>query len=208
MQVRTFPLGPLDTNCHVAWHNGLAIAVDPGGEPAEIIAFLNANNLRLTHILNTHLHFDHVYGNQALQQATGAPILACSRDGYMLDTELGRGGMWGFPKVTPFVYEAIDEGPRTFLERPCTVLHTPGHTPGGLSFYFPDDNVLFAGDLLFYRFVGRTDFPGGSESDLRDSITRKVFPLPGETVVYAGHGMQTTVGDERLNNPFFSDFTR
>lgn len=208
MQVRTFPLGPLDTNCHVAWHNGLAVAVDPGGDPAEVVDFLKKNGLKLTHILNTHLHFDHIYGNQALHEATGAPILACSKDGYMLDTELGSGGMWGLPKVTPFAYETIDEGEYTFMELPCTVLHTPGHTPGSLSFHFPDAGVLFSGDLLFYRSIGRTDFPGGSMDDLMSSIKRKIFVLPKETVVYSGHGCETSVGDEAMNNPFLTEFVR
>lgn len=211
MQIRSFPLGPLDTNCHVAWNGTLAVAVDPGGDPAEVVDFLKANNLTLTHILNTHLHFDHIYGNQALHAATGAPILACAKDAYMLDSELGSGGMWGFPKVTPFAYETIDEGEYTFMGLPCLVLHTPGHTPGSLSFFFPDGlgvPAVFVGDLLFYRSIGRTDFPGGSMADLTKSVTRKIFTLPGETVVFSGHGLETSVGDERLNNPFFTEFVR
>ncbi|UZP68960.1 MBL fold metallo-hydrolase [Desulfovibrio mangrovi] len=208
MQVKTFPLGPLDTNCHLAWHDGLAVAVDPGGDPARVVTFLEKNNLKLTHILNTHLHFDHIYGNQALQEATGAPILACSMDAYMLDSELGTGGMWGFPKVTPFAFETIEEGDHTFMGLPCKVLHTPGHSPGSLSFYFPDGGVVFVGDLLFYRSIGRTDFPGGSLNALKGSVTTKIFTLPKETVVYSGHGPETAVGDEQLNNPFFTEFVR
>lgn len=208
MQIKTFPLGPLETNCHLAWHNGLAVAVDPGGDPARVITFLQQNNLNLTHILNTHLHFDHIYGNQALHEATGAPILACSKDAYMLDSELGSGGMWGFPKVTPFAFESIEEGASSFMGLPCTVLHTPGHTPGSLSFHFPDAGAVFVGDLLFYRSIGRTDFPGGSMDDLKDSVIRKIFPLPGETVVYSGHGPVTSVQDEKLNNPYLTEFVR
>ncbi|MFV0347085.1 MAG: MBL fold metallo-hydrolase [Halodesulfovibrio sp.] len=208
MQIKTFPLGPLETNCHLAWHDGLAVAVDPGGDPARVITFLQQNNLKLTHILNTHLHFDHIYGNQALHEATGAPILACGKDAYMLDSELGSGGMWGFPKVTPFAFESIEEGASSFMGLPCTVLHTPGHTPGSLSFHFPDGGVVFVGDLLFYRSIGRTDFPGGSMDDLKHSVTRKIFTLPGETVVYSGHGPETSVQDEKLNNPFFTEFVR
>lgn len=208
MQVRTFPLGPLDTNCHVAWHDGLAVVVDPGGDPARVLEFLRGQNLKLTHILNTHLHFDHIYGNQRLHEETGAPILASSGDAYLLDSELGSGGMWGFPKVTPFAFENIDESTHTFMGLTCNVLHTPGHTPGSLSFHFPDAGVVFVGDLLFYRSVGRTDFPGGSTEDLKTSITTKIFTLPPETLVYSGHGSETKVGDEALNNPYFSEFSR
>ncbi len=208
MQVHSLPLGPLDTNCHLAWHNGLAVVIDPGGDPAPVVDFLQANNLTLTHILNTHLHFDHIYGNQALHDATGAPILACPKDAYLLDSELGSGGMWGFPKVVPFMYEHIDEGEYTFMGLPCTVLHTPGHSPGSISFYFPEAATVFVGDLLFYRSIGRTDFPGGSMEALAASVTRKIFTLPPETVVYSGHGLKTSVGDEALNNPYLTEFVR
>lgn len=208
MQVRTIPLGPLETNCHVAWHDNNAVVVDPGGDPANVISFLEKEGLTLTQILNTHLHFDHVYGNQALHEYSGAPILACQMDAFLLDSELGRGGMWGFPKVDSFAFEAIEAGDHTFMNLPCTVLHTPGHTPGSLSFYFPDGNVVFVGDLLFYRSIGRTDFPGGSLDDLKESVKERIFQLPPETVVYSGHGPETSVEAEMMNNPFFSDFQR
>jgi len=210
MQVKTFPLGPLEVNCYVLWDNGNAIAIDPGGDPAPVLNFLKDNNLTLTHILNTHLHFDHLYGNNALAQATGAPILAAQEDSHLLDSEIGRGGMWGFPKVTEFAYEVIAEGSHTFGEIDCNVFATPGHSPGSLSFYFTNDetDVVFVGDLLFYRSIGRTDLPGGDLDTLKTSVTTKIFSLPQNTTVYSGHGPSTTVGEEMLNNPFFSDFQR
>lgn len=208
MNIRTFPLGPLDTNCHIVYHQNQAVVVDPGGNPAEVIRFLQENTLTLTHILNTHLHFDHTYGNKALSEATGASIYACDQDAYMLTSEMGLGGMWGMPKVEPYKYTPLTEGDYTFMGLPCSVLHTPGHSTGSLSYYFPDAKAVFVGDLLFYRSIGRTDFPGGSLDALKESVTQKIFALPPETAVYSGHGPETSVGDELLNNPYFSDFSQ
>lgn len=213
MHIETFPLGPLEVNCYLICHNNAAVAIDPGGEPAPILEFLAARNLTLTHILNTHLHFDHLYGNSALSKATGAPILAAQEDSYLLDSEIGKGGMWGFPEVSSFAFEVLHAGEHTFAERPCTVLATPGHSPGSLSFYFPpaendEQGAVFVGDLIFYRSIGRTDLPGGDLSALKQSVVERIFTLPEKTLIYSGHGPATEVGDEILNNPFFSDFQR
>ncbi len=206
MDVRTFPLGPLETNCYLAYVNGNAIVVDPGGDPAPIIAFLQEKELTLTHILNTHLHFDHIFGNDALQDVTKAPIYANQEDAYLLDTELGKGGVWGLPKVDDFTFKPISPGELTLLDTPCQVLHTPGHTPGSLTFYFPEHSAAFVGDLIFNRSVGRTDFPGGDFETLRRSVIERIFSLPDEVKLYSGHGPATTVADEKKHNPFFSDF--
>ena len=204
MEIKRFALGPLGTNSYLAYTDTEAIAIDPGGDPAPLIDFLKENNLTLTHILNTHLHFDHVYGNKALADATGAPILACEKDAYLLDTELGQGGAWGLPKVDPYTYTPLCpgkcEGDIELLGTKCTVLHTPGHSKGSVSLYFADAKVLFSGDLIFYRSVGRTDFPGSSQEVLTNSILTKIYTLPEETVIYPGHEITTTVGDERNHN--------
>ncbi|GAB6125920.1 MBL fold metallo-hydrolase [Humidesulfovibrio idahonensis] len=203
MRITSYPLGPLDTNCHILDHQGQALAVDPGGDPADVLEFLQAEKLTLAHILITHLHFDHIYGCAALSKATGAPVLAPAADAYLLDTELGRGGVYGFPVVEPFDYAPLAEGPARFLGLECRCLATPGHTPGSFSFYFPAAKAAFVGDLIFYRSVGRTDFPGGSSDDLKKSVQEKIFTLPGETALYSGHGLDTSVADEKTHNPFF-----
>lgn len=208
MKVEVFSLGPLETNSYLAVQGSEAVAVDAGGNPAPMLRYLEKNGLTLTNVLLTHLHFDHIYGAQALQEATGAPIFASAEDAYLLDSDLGQGGFMGFPKVKPFTYTPISEGETEFLGQPCRVLATPGHTLGSLSFYFPAAGVVFAGDLIFYRSIGRTDFAGGSLQSLLKSVTTKIFPLPDETVIYSGHGLETVVGDERLHNPHFSDFAR
>lgn len=208
LHVTTMELGVLETNCYVVHDDHEAVVIDPGGEPDKILSFLRANALTLTVILNTHLHFDHIQGNAGLAEATGAPILASSRDAFLLDTELGGGGMMGFPRTPAFHFEPLEEGEHARLSTSCLVLATPGHSPGSMSFYFKELSAVFAGDLLFYRSVGRTDFPGSSESELMRSVRTKIFTLPAETVVYPGHGPRTTVGTESLNNPFFTEFVR
>lgn len=208
MNIRTFSIGPLETNCHLAWHEGQAVAVDPGGDPKDLLAFMAQNDLTLTHILLTHLHFDHLYGVAALANATGAKVVANAKDAYLMQTELGRGGMFGFPKVDDFSFDTIEAGTHTFLGLECTVMETPGHTPGSFSFYFAAADAVFVGDLLFHRSVGRTDFPGGDHQVLVDSVKNAIFTLPDNTTVYPGHGIETTVRDEKLNNPFFTEFRR
>lgn len=206
MDVRTFPIGPLETNCYLASHGDQAIVVDPGGDPAPLIAHLQKNSLTLTHILNTHLHFDHIFGNAALHEFTQAPIMANQEDAYLMDTELGKGGVWGLPTVDDFQFTPLAPGENSFMGLTCQVLHTPGHTPGSLTFYFPDSGVAFVGDLIFNRSVGRTDFPGGDFETLQRSVIERIFSLPDEVKIYSGHGPMTSVAEEKTHNPFFSDF--
>lgn len=207
MPIKSFPLGPLETNCHVIHSATHAIVVDAGGNPRPVLKYLEAHKLVVAQILVTHLHFDHIYGNAALAAATGATIYANPEDAYLLDTELGRGGAFGLPLVDSFAWEPILPGDRNVEGMSLRVLATPGHTPGSLSFHIPADASVIVGDLLFRRGVGRTDFPGGNTDTLRRSIEEQIFVLPDETVVYSGHGPHTTVGDEKTNNPYVGSFT-
>lgn len=202
MRIDTFQLGPLETNCHLLSENGQALAVDPGGDPAEVLAHLTQNGLTLRTILITHLHCDHLYGCAALAKATGAPVLASPLDAYLMQNPLGRGGFMGLPMVAPFDYQDVSPGETEFIGLPCQVLHTPGHSPGSLSFHFPTDKILISGDVIFYRSVGRTDFPGGDTEVLAASIREKIYTLPRDTAIYPGHGPETTVHEEMLHNPY------
>ncbi len=206
MDIQTFPLGPLQTNCYVLAGDTEAVVVDPGGAPDAVLNYLKSNGLTLTHILNTHLHFDHTYGNKALAEATGAPILCSEEDAGLLETELGQGGMFGLPPVDAFKPEFISPGETTYAGFKCSTFHTPGHSTGSLTFYFPEAKAAFVGDLIFYRSIGRTDFPGGDLGVLKQSVKDHIFTLPKETQLFSGHGQMTTVGDEMTHNPFLSDF--
>lgn len=205
MQIKTFPLGPLQTNCYLLSEGGTAVAIDPGGTPTQLVAYLLQEKLELTHILLTHLHFDHIYGVRALASITDSPVYASIHDRQLLQTPYGKGGMWGMEEVEPFEFTPLREGSTMkMLQTSCSVLSTPGHTPGGVSFYFPASEAVFTGDALFNRSIGRTDFPGSSTKQLLHSIETQLFSLPAETQVFPGHGEPTTIGAERLHNPMFS----
>lgn len=206
MDIATFPLGSLQTNCYVLANGDRAVAVDPGGDPGPVLAHIKARGLTLTHILNTHLHFDHTAGNKALSEATGAPVLAHESDSSLLETWLGRGGDMGLPLITPYEWQPLEPGEAEFAGAACRVLHTPGHSMGSLTFHFPDAGAAFVGDLIFYRSIGRTDFPGGDLEILKRSVQEHIFTMPPETRLLSGHGPETTVGDERNHNPFFGGF--
>ncbi len=207
MPVADFPLGPLQTNSYIMHKGTQAVAVDVGGDPSPMLEYLTAHNLHLTDICITHRHFDHVYGAAALAEATNAPIYVAADDDCLAGTESAQGGIWGFPAVPPFVSQPMPMGRTTFGGMPCEVLSTPGHTPGGISLYFPDEHLVFTGDALFYRSLGRTDFPGGDQATLLRAVTTVLFALPEDTVAYPGHGPSTTIGDEKRNNPFCGVFT-
>lgn len=204
MHVSIFPLGPLETNCYLVANGSEALAIDPGGEPARVLRYLKDKGLTLTRILNTHFHFDHILGNAALSRATGAPIAASEKDAELLANELGGGGFSGFPMTPAFTFESLGEGETTLIGLTCRVLETPGHSRGSLSFHFPAGESVFVGDLIFYRSVGRTDFPGGDMGELKRSAREKILSLPEATIIYPGHGPATTVGDEKLHNPFLA----
>lgn len=206
MRIHTFPLGPLETNCYLLTEGGEAACVDPGGNPSAVVRHLAAGNLKLTAILITHMHFDHVLGAAALAQETGAPVYANERDDFIIRCGLSSGRSFGLPDTEPFASTNLDEGEITLMGLTCKVFATPGHSPGSLSYYFPSAGAVFCGDVLFHRSVGRTDLPGGDSDVLRESIRTKLFKLPSETVVYPGHGPATLIGDELRGNPFVGAF--
>ncbi len=204
-EIHTFALGPLQTNCYLVINADQALAIDPGGPPAPVIHKAQAQGAHISTILNTHLHFDHLYGNQALHQATGAPILVPEKDVPLLSSGLGNGISMGMPMVEDFAYATLQPGEQSFIGLDCRVLATPGHSPGSLSFYFPELQAVFVGDVLFAGSIGRTDFFGGDLETLLAAVREQLFSLPPETVVHPGHGPSTTIHEEARHNPFFED---
>ncbi len=208
MSIQVFSIGPLETNCYVVYQGESAVVVDPGGDPRSVLKFLQAEKLNLVAICLTHLHFDHLYGVADLHAATQSPIYTPSDDLFLLETDSGKGGMWGFPTVKSFESKVLTSGEHEMGGLKFIALHTPGHTPGSMSLYFPDLKFVCTGDVLFYRAVGRSDLPGGNHSTLIASIKKDLFTLPPDTIVYPGHGPETYIGDEVANNPFCGDFAK
>jgi hydroxyacylglutathione hydrolase len=200
------PVGVLQCNCSVfgdeASHEGLV--VDPGDDVAQVLEIVHRHGLKITAIVITHAHIDHIGGAQKLKRATGAPVYMNSNDvelQKMLDIQAAWLGMEEPEQV------AIDvpakEGDRLVVgTSEFHVLATPGHTQGSISLWIPSEGKLVAGDTLFRDSIGRTDLPGGDGRQILRSIHDKLLPLPPETVVIPGHGQNTTIGREKQFNPF------
>jgi glyoxylase-like metal-dependent hydrolase (beta-lactamase superfamily II) len=205
MIVETFVTGPLETNTYLVADEktGEALVIDPAGDAGPILARLAELGMKLKAIVSTHGHFDHISGNRALAEATGAPILAHESD-LDLFSKAEEAADFFFVKAenSPPPDRFLQEGDElTVGACRLKVVHTPGHSPGGIT--LTGDGKAFCGDLVFYGSVGRTDLPGGSQEILRESIRTKIVTLPDDTVLYPGHGPETTVRQEKSHNPFF-----
>jgi hydroxyacylglutathione hydrolase len=205
MKVLCAPVGPLQANCYlVSDEEGRTCAIDPGGEPERLLRLLEREALTLECILVTHGHFDHVEGVQGLVEATGARVYCSAQAARVLAGSEGCDATgYPIPAIDPQVIQIVSEGDRLQVgELPVTVVATPGHTPGDLTFEIWGH--LFCGDLMFYRSVGRTDFPGGDFAELLSSVARLASRYPGSTPVHPGHMQSTTLGEELAFNPFLS----
>jgi glyoxylase-like metal-dependent hydrolase (beta-lactamase superfamily II) len=202
-------VGMLQTNCYLLAdaQTRQAAVIDPGGNAERIITRLQHHHLELVSILNTHGHFDHVLDAWALKEKVGGNVVLHPDDQTILqDRSVGLVGMFSALKKSPkgAVDRWVHEGDHVQVGGlRLEVLETPGHTPGHVSYYLPEANIIFVGDTLFAGSIGRTDFPGGSYDQLVRSVRNKIFPLDDSTRVYPGHGPETTVGQEKRTNPFF-----
>ena len=200
--VKRFVAGPLETNCYLVWDisTGNACLVDPAGDAEKIKDFLEDNGLHLDFIINTHGHGDHIAANSDFR----APVYIHNLDkDFLLNPEKNLSGDFLFPLVSPAASRILEDGDTIKLGTlSMEVMHTPGHTPGSISISL--DDVVFTGDTLFAGGIGRTDFEYGSEDDLFKSIRQKLMPLADDTIIYPGHGPESTIGEERDSNPFIS----
>jgi hydroxyacylglutathione hydrolase len=209
MKIDHLILGAYETNCYVLRSGQAAedcLVVDPGLDAEPLIEFLRQRRLNPVAVVLTHGHIDHIAGVAVLrEQFPGTKVLIHELDAALLtEPHANLSAMMGMAFRTDPEDVALQEG--DVIDQAgvkLMVLHTPGHTPGGISLYGRDDGVAFVGDTLFADSVGRTDFPGGSMSQLLDSIKEKLFTLPDETKVYPGHGPATTIAQEKAHNPFF-----
>lgn len=202
MKVTTIPVGALAENCYIiSTEKNNAVTVDCGAEPKKLLSFLKENGLTLKKILLTHGHFDHIGAVEELAQKTGAEVYIHSLDVPMLsDDTLSLAEMVGI-KCTPVTsYITVKEGDVITLdELEFRVMHTAGHTKGGVTYVCND--CIFSGDTLFCGEVGRTDFPGGSYPEIIASVA-KISELEGDYKVYPGHGEASTLSAERATNPY------
>ena len=206
MIIRTLVVGPIQSNCYIVGceRTREAAVIDPGGDADRILTTLAKDKLRCLYIINTHGHFDHSADNKRLKEVTRAQLLIHRADAPMILHQSTGGGMWGtHVDNSPPPDRYLEDGDIiTFGDISLKVLHTPGHSPGGISLV--TDRVVFVGDTLFAGSIGRTDFPGGDYEGLLWNVREKIFTLGDDVVVYPGHGPKTAVGRERKTNPFFT----
>jgi glyoxylase-like metal-dependent hydrolase (beta-lactamase superfamily II) len=208
MKLHVIPAGPLQTNAYLltAPDRGEAILIDaPGDVWADVAPVLKEEKCRLTELWLTHGHFDHMQGGAEVVRATGARVLAHADDRAMIETPEMMKRVLGLRMDLEPVH--VDHWVKqddhfSALGQDVEVRHVPGHCPGNVLFYFAAAKSAFVGDALFAGSVGRSDLPGGSFEVLEQSIRQQIYTLPDETVVYPGHGPDTTVGAEKATNPY------
>lgn len=211
MKVKVFQFNPIGENTYIAYDETKeCVIIDAGcfypDEKEELLNFILDNDLVVKHLLNTHLHFDHVFGNGFIYDQFKLKTQANQADEFLLETLPAQMQMFGFkpieelPNIGKYLNEndVVEFGNQRFV-----ALAVPGHSPGSLAFYSEKGKCVFVGDALFRSSIGRTDLPQGNYDQLITAIKEKLFTLPIETVVYSGHGPATTIGEEIKNNPFF-----
>lgn len=205
--IKTFPVGPLQCNCTILGdlQEKSALIIDPGGDPDKILGILAEYELAKVKVIHTHAHFDHFMASGAIKARTGANLALHKADKMLWDHLEDQCLMFGMP------YHPVPD-PDSWLEHEqdlsigstnCGIaLHTPGHTPGSMSFLFKELNLLIAGDTLFKGGIGRTDLWGGDYGKIERSIKHVIYKLDEAYDVITGHGPATTIGEEMRNNPF------
>ncbi len=200
------PVGMLQCNCSIfgdeTTHD--AIVIDPGDDIADVEAILEKHQLKVTAIVITHAHIDHIGGAAKLKKSTGAPVYMNENDQGLYDAMEMQAGWLGIetPEQTEIDSNAADGRILKLGNADFHVLHTPGHTQGSSSLWIPSEKKVVAGDTLFRDSIGRTDLPGGNSRQILVSIQDKLLPLPEDTIVIPGHGGLTTIGREKARNPF------
>lgn len=206
MNVKTLPVGPFETNCYLYRDetSGDGVIIDPGGEEALIIKEVESSRMKPRGILLTHGHGDHIAAVAPLMEHFGLSLwVGAGEEELLANPSANVSAFYGQPIVAPAPdYVVRDEELISVGAVTLKVLATPGHSPGGVCYLDESEGLLFCGDTIFYGSVGRTDFPGSSHQTLIRSINEKIMKLPDGIVCYPGHGPATTVGAERVNNPF------
>ncbi len=209
LTVRQFTFNPLQENSYIVYNSkGNAIIIDPGcyftAEEETLSMFIDTHKLKIVQLINTHCHLDHVFGNSWVYKTFGTELFLHKNEEQVLAFAPISGEKYGLPFTN---YEGplhfLEEGNSIFLDDDeLQILFTPGHSPGSISLYSKADNFVIVGDVLFSNSIGRTDLPGGNFDVLINSIRTQLFVLPNTTAVHCGHGNSTTIGVEKISNPF------
>ena len=211
MKVAQFTFNAFQENTYILYDNSLeCVVLDPGcnndEERKTLVKFIEDNNLKPTKLINTHCHIDHVLGNKFIAEKYDLQLEAHEGEAQVLGTCETVSNMYGIPyegspSIGKFIKEDTDY---TFGESVLKTIFTPGHSPASLCFYCEADKILIAGDALFQGSIGRTDLPGGNYDLLIKNIKEKLLVLPEDVTVYSGHGPSTTIGREKMSNPFLT----
>ena len=209
LKIKKFTVNPLQENSYVlSDETGNCVFVDPGfyfeEEYEEVRSYVAENRLTPVMIANTHCHFDHIFGVEALRKEYNIPFLAHRDDEFWLEQAVEQGKMFGFDlNAVETLDSFFNDGEfLKFGNSQLEIIHIPGHSPGHVVFYSEVDEIVIAGDVLFYGSIGRTDLPRGNHELLISGIKSKLFSLPDDTKVFCGHGPETTLGFEKKNNPY------
>lgn len=208
LQIQSFQFNAFQENTFIVWdQNKNCVIIDPGcfsrEEQKELVAFINNNELKPLALLNTHAHIDHVLGNAFIKNTFDIDLYLHLNDLTTLKSVASYAHLYGFEgyEISPEPTEILENGQTlNFGEIEINVYHTPGHSPGHVVFYFPNGNFVVNGDVLFQGSFGRVDLPGGDLETLKKSIFEKLFKLPEYTIVYCGHGPETSIGREKQFN--------
>ena len=212
MTIKRFEFNMFPVNCYVLSDEttGEAAIIDAGcyypEEQQRLKQYIADNRLTIKHLLGTHLHLDHIFGNSFVAREFGVKPEACRDDEFLLERMPAMCRMFGFPPNEPAVPLGgyIADGDKIcFGNIVLRAIHVPGHSPGSLVYYCAAEHCMFSGDVLFQGSIGRADLTGGNFDELIEHICSRLFVLPNETVVYPGHGAPTTIGIEKAENPFF-----
>ena len=208
MQIKTFVVNPIEVNCYLLWDETCeAVLIDCGAwsneERERIRLFVQSQGLNIKHYLNTHLHFDHIFGNSWVEETFGVKAEASDKDWSWAESISDRVARFGmrYDETIPSLGRVLQDGDEiSFGNQNIEVIAVPGHSPGSLAYHIPEHKILFTGDALFCQSIGRTDFPDSDHLQLITAIRNKLLILPDETIVYPGHSEKTTISFEKKYN--------
>lgn len=211
MKWRRMPLGPIQTNAYILSNDdGTCLIFDPGAESGKLNAYIKENGLKPLAVLLTHAHFDHIGAVDNVRKEWNIPVYVHKNEAeWLTDPSLNGSAPLTGQTITAEKADHLIEEEGDLKIGPFTLrmLFTPGHSPGAVSYYAEEENLIVSGDVLFKGGIGRTDLPGGNQKVLMDSIHQKLLTLPEETLVLSGHGPETDIATEQEQNPFINGFT-